>query len=79
MKVLELFNNGRKSAESTLYTAVSSIFFNSWHVYFIIEPWIPSHACFQLSPFCSLCHYLFPVSVLKRAHTSSAISSGMLH
>ena len=46
MEVLELFSNGRKSAESTLYIAVtsilfsclavSSIFFNSWHVCFII-------------------------------------------
>ena len=29
MEVLEVFNNDRKSAESTLYIAVTSIFFSS--------------------------------------------------
>ena len=63
-----VYNNGRKSAGSTQYIAVTSIFFSSCLLHYLT---MYTHPCmFPAVTFvCSLYHFLFsPVSVFNSCH-----------
>ena len=71
MEVLELFNNGRKSAESTLYVHSCQFYFLQFMACLLHYLIMYSFSCmFSTVTVLQFVPLLFPVTVLKRAHTS---------